>query len=451
MGDGLLAYAAGLIEAPAYPHGMTSPRPMPRSRLPGYCRIMTSTALPPPPRRMTRSTLIAVDTAVGTLVCLLALFTGVLRHHRAIVEMPPGVDYLILLALGAAIALRRRYPWTALWAVSIAAPVSSLESESFPFAAPPAMMFVLYTIATLVPRRQALRALATMLGCAAAVLTAVGVVGLQVAMSPTFQHDYRTEVFGTVIMFVPLTGVWMIGVAVGASRAYAAGLRAQAEQRAREQVAEERLRIARELHDIVAHSMSLITMQASVAAYIGAEQPDEAVKALASIEQTSRTALHDMRRLLGMLRDSDGRPQDPDLMPAPGLSDLDDLVARTAEAGIRVELKITGERAQTSTPLELAAYRIVQEALTNVIKHADATRARVALDYGRDDMGIVVVDDGHGTPASRQASQTPAASLGHGLVGMHERVAAYGGQFHAGPLPGGGFRVSARIPLEVPA
>jgi signal transduction histidine kinase len=129
-------------------------------------------------------------------------------------------------------------------------------------------------------------------------------------------------------------------------------------------------------------------------------------------------------------------------LPAPGLADLDDLVARTAESGIRVELKVSGERAETSTPLELAVYRIVQEALTNVIKHADATRARVALDYGGDEIGIVVVDDGRGAPGSA------ATNPGHGLVGMHERVAAYGGRFHAGPLPGGGYRVSARIPLE---
>jgi signal transduction histidine kinase len=400
---------------------------------------------------MRQRDLIAVDTAVGILVSVLALFTGLLRHHQAVVEMPLGLDLAVLLALGAGIGLRRRYPWSALWAVSIAAPVSSLQSESFPFAAPPAMMLVLYTLATVLPRRRAARALGVMLGCAVGVLAALWAVYQQVSQPPTFHHDFRTEVFGTVVMFVPLTGVWMIGVAVGASRTYAAGLQAQAEQRAREQVAEERLRIARELHDIVAHSMSLITMQASVASYIGAEQPHEAVKALASIEQTSRTALHDMRRLLGMLRDSDGRPQDPDLMPAPGLSDLDDLVARTAEAGIRVELRITGEPAETSTPLELAAYRIVQEALTNVIKHADATRARVVLDYGRDDIGIVVVDDGHGLPGTHPAPDAPATASGHGLVGMHERVAAYGGHFDAGPVPGGGFRVSARIPLEAPA
>lgn len=422
---------------------------------PGYCRIMTTTALPPPTRRMSPRDLVAVDSAVGALVCVAALFTGLLRHHQAVVGMPAAMDVILVVALGAGIAVRRRHPWFAVWMVAIAAPLSSLSSESFPLAAPPAMMLVLYTLAAVLPRRQATQALGIMIGCSVAVLIVIRViVGQLVSESRTFPHDFRTEAFGTALVTVPLTGVWMIGVAVGASRTYTAGLQAQADQRAREQVAEERLRIARELHDIVAHSMSLITVQASVAGYVGAEHPDEAVKALASIEQTSRTALHDMRRLLGMLRDSDGRPQDPDLMPAPGLADLEDLVARTAESGIRVELRVTGKPAETSTPLELAVYRIVQEALTNVIKHADATRARVLLDYGRHEIGVIVVDDGHGLPAIAPTGITPAPATadpnpGHGLVGMHERVAAYGGHFHAGPLPAGGFRVSARIPLEV--
>ena len=417
---------------------------MPHPAIPGYCLIMTSTTLPPLTRRMSLRDLFAVDTAIGALVCVLSLITW-FERHAPVVAIPAPVRVVLLLALGAGIAVRRLYPWPVLWTVSVAAPVTSLESQAFPWAVPPAMMLVLYTLAAGVPRRQAVRALAIMLGCAVAMLVVLDLSPGRWASDPAVaDHAFRSEVFGVALLSLPLTGVWMIGVAVGASRTYTAGLQAQAEQRAREQVVEERLRIARELHDIVAHSMSLITVQASVAGYVGAEQPDEAVKALASIEQTGRAALHDMRRLLGMLRDSDGRRRDPDLLPAPGLADLDDLVARTAESGIRVELKVSGERAATSTPLELAVYRIVQEALTNVIKHADATRARVVLDYGREEIGIIVVDDGRGVP---DMPDKVGASPGHGLIGMHERVAAYGGRFHAGPLPGGGFQVSARIPL----
>jgi len=437
-----------------YSQGMTAPRPMPAAPAPGYCRIMTSTALPPLTRRMSLRDLVAVDSAVGALVCGLALLTW-FEGHEPVVEIPDPVRVLLIVVLGAAIGARRLCPWAALWAVSLGAPVMSLESQAFPWAVPPAMMLVLYTLAAAVPRRQAVRALGIMLGCSVAMLVVLDVgLGRWAADPAQAPHEIRAAVFAVTLLALPLTGVWMIGVAVGASRAYTAGLQAQAEQRAREQVVEERLRIARELHDIVAHSMSLITVQASVAGFVGREQPDEAVKALASIEQTGRTALHDMRRLLGMLRAGDGRQQGPELLPAPGLTDLDDLVARTAESGIRVELKVSGERIETSTPLELAVYRIVQEALTNVIKHADATRARVVLDYGGDAIGIIVVDDGRGAPAGVEAGAgagtgtAAAVKPGHGLVGMHERVAAYGGEFQAGPLPGGGFRVVARIPLE---
>ncbi|MGK4580587.1 sensor histidine kinase [Kitasatospora sp. HPMI-4] len=401
---------------------------------------MTTAALPPLTRRLRVRDLIAIDTLTGAVLGVLALWYG-FGPHEAVVSLPVVVIVALAVVLAAAVALRRVFPWPSLWAVALAAPAMSLESLSLPVQVPLAMALVLYTLAIRVPRGSAAGGLGAMLGCFALGLLAaqLGLIGPKLPNPVVFHHGFRLEVLGLLLMALPLCGVWMIGVAVGASRAYTAGLQAQAEQRAREQVVEERLRIARELHDIVAHSMSLITMQASVAGYLGDTRPEEAVKALASIEGTGRAALHEMRRLLGMLRDSDGNPQAPELLPSPGLADLDGLVARTAESGLRVELSIRGERRGLSAPLELTVYRIAQEALTNVIKHADAGRVRAVLDFGSDAIGIEVVDDGHGA-----ADLVP----GHGLVGMRERVAAYGGEFEAGPLADGGFRVAARIPLE---
>jgi signal transduction histidine kinase len=245
---------------------------------------------------------------------------------------------------------------------------------------------------------------------------------------------------------------WMIGYSVRQQHAHTAALREQAERRAGEQLAEarrarseERLQIARELHDVVAHTMSLIAVQAGVANYVVSARPEEAVRALSSIEETSRGALHEMRALLGVLRaEPNGTgPGQPDagLVPAPGLADLDNLVERTAEAGVQVDLDVRGQRHQLSAGLDLAAYRVIQEAITNVIKHAATDRCRVTVAYQQDALTLEITDSGAGWTGSG----TPAA--GHGVVGMRERAGMYGGEFLAAPLPGGGFRVTARFPL----
>ncbi|MEU9048295.1 MULTISPECIES: sensor histidine kinase [unclassified Kitasatospora] len=404
--------------------------------------MITPAATPPLTRRLRPRGLLILDALTGAALCALTLVRG-FGPHEAVVSLPALVVVAVALVFGAAVGLRRLCPWPSLWTVALASPVVAQESQTFPFPVPVAMALVLYTLAVRVPRRVSVRGLGALLGC-----TALGVVAAQVGLlGPTFanpvefHHAIRMEVLGLLLLAPPLCGVWMIGVAVSANRAYTAGLQAQAEQRAREMVVEERLRIARELHDIVAHNLSLITMQASVAGFVADTRPEEAVRALALIEQTGRGALHEMRRLLGMLRDGNGRAQDPELVPAPGLADLDQLVARAAESGLRVELRVVGDRRELPAPLELAVYRIAQEALTNVIKHADAGRVRAVLAYGEDSVGIEVVDDGQGAQGS-------VGSAGHGLVGMRERVAVYGGELEAGPLPGEGFRVSARIPLE---
>jgi signal transduction histidine kinase len=247
-----------------------------------------------------------------------------------------------------------------------------------------------------------------------------------------------------------IAAAWLLGHFVGVRRAYTARLeqtaeleRARAEQ-ARQAVAEERLRLARELHDVVAHSISVIAVQSGVGAHVAKTQPEEAAKALAAIEVTSRAALTELRRLLGVLRQED-EPQG-DLAPVPGLADLDSLLAEVAKAGLAVRLQVEGRPAQLPAGVDLSAYRIVQEALTNVVKHAGPARAQVAIRYRDQEVMVEVTDDGRGAAAPTGDGR---ARVGHGLIGMRERVAVFGGDLQTGPRPGGGFRVAARLPLAV--
>jgi signal transduction histidine kinase len=199
-------------------------------------------------------------------------------------------------------------------------------------------------------------------------------------------------------------------------------------------VSDERLRIARELHDVVAHAMSIVAVQAGVAAHIIDEQPDEAKRMLENVRRTSHEALDEMRRLLGVLRGGDAA-----LAPAPGLHDVDDLVTSMRSSGVPVSLDVTGTRDDVPGGVDLTAYRIVQEALTNVLKHAGPNvRVDVAIAYEPGTVRVEVLDDGRGAAVH--------ADGGHGLLGMRERVSVFGGDLVAGPKPGGGFRVSATLP-----
>ncbi|MEV6812832.1 sensor histidine kinase [Micromonospora sp. NPDC051296] len=226
---------------------------------------------------------------------------------------------------------------------------------------------------------------------------------------------------------------WAFGNSVRARRSYAATLRAHA---AAEAVTAERLRIARELHDMVAHSIGVIAIQAGVGARVIDSQPAQARAALATIEATSRDALAGLRRTLGALRRGAGEAVSLD--PAPGLADLDRLVAATGDAGVRVELRQQGGR-PVPPDVDLAAYRIVQEALTNVVRHAGVDTCRVTVERGDEAVTVEVVDDGRGGPVGAE---------GHGLVGMRERALALGGHLHAAPRPERGFRVAARLPVR---
>jgi signal transduction histidine kinase len=207
-------------------------------------------------------------------------------------------------------------------------------------------------------------------------------------------------------------------------------------QQAREQAAEEeRLRIARELHDVVAHNVSAMAIQAGAARVTGSSSGD----ALKSIETTARDTLSELNRLLGVLRKDPGAP---DLSPQPGLEHVDGLLKPAREIGIDATLKVTGERRALPAALDLSAYRIVQEAVTNVLKHAQASRVEVVIDYQPDSLVLTISDNGSGSSAAA------GASAGHGLIGMRERVEMFNGELGATSSSLGGFTVRARLPVS---
>jgi signal transduction histidine kinase len=219
----------------------------------------------------------------------------------------------------------------------------------------------------------------------------------------------------------------------------AARIELQRAEEARAAVAEERARIARELHDVVGHSVSVMTVQASGVRRLLRPDQEREREALLVVEQAGREALAEMRRLVGVLR----RPEEaPALAPQPSIQHLDRLVEQGREAGLPVHVEIEGTATELPVGLDLTAYRLVQEALTNAIKHAQATRADVVVRYGDGAVELVITDDGRGS------SDGSGESGGQGLVGMRERVAVYGGELDAGPEPGGGFALRARLPLN---
>ena len=254
-------------------------------------------------------------------------------------------------------------------------------------------------------------------------------------------EQFNDYVFG----FVLIGGPFLVGRIVNARvelarelREKAARLEKEQQERARLAVAEERARIAREMHDVVAHNLSVMVVQSSAARRMIDRNPERASEALASVEHTGREALAEMRRMLDMLRGADEAPA---LAPQPSIDELDGLVERAREAGLDVDLEVEGERRRVQSSVDLSCFRIVQEALSNTIQHADANHARVRLRYGPSSVEVDVTDDG-------RAVRAPDNGRGHGLVGMRERVAMLGGSLEAGYRPNGGFEVRATLPLE---
>ncbi len=247
------------------------------------------------------------------------------------------------------------------------------------------------------------------------------------------------------VAWVGFVVVWFVGREIGRRRGDVTLLEARTrqlerdrEERARAAVDEERGRIARELHDVVAHSVSVMVVQAQAGPRLLAD-PERAAAAFTSIERAGREALVELRRMLGILRTSDERA---DVGPQPGLRSLDGLLAQVRDAGLTVDCVVDGDERSLPVGVDLSAYRIVQEALTNTLKHAHGRHAEVAVHYGASWLDIEVVDDGRG-------ADVPAVDgTGHGLIGMRERVALYGGELSTGPRDGGGFVVRARLPLN---
>jgi signal transduction histidine kinase len=221
----------------------------------------------------------------------------------------------------------------------------------------------------------------------------------------------------------------------GARRRREAGGDLEREERTRNAAAEERARIARELHDVVTHNVSVMVVQAAAGNDVFDSHPERAREALQAVEQTGRQALGELRRLLDVSGDADGA------LPQPGLARVDDLIANVRQAGLAVDLSVEGTPRALPEALDLSAYRIVQEALTNTLKHARASRAAITVRYGTRDLEVEVADDGVGS------SGVPSG--GRGLIGMRERVVLFGGDLETGPARGGGFAVKARLRLEV--
>jgi signal transduction histidine kinase len=244
----------------------------------------------------------------------------------------------------------------------------------------------------------------------------------------------------TVIANSVVLGVaWWIGDRNRRTQERALEAERNSDARARRAVAEERLRIARELHDIVAHALSVIAVQAGTGRVVLDRDPETTRAALGSIETQSRGALDEMRRLLAVLRSEDDGETGP-LGPAPGLDELEALVTATVAGGLPVEVRIEGDRRPLPAGADLATYRIVQEALTNVRRHSSATRVEVRVAWHPGAVDLEILDNGHGRRVDN------GGTVGHGLVGMRERAELYGGTFEAGDRPGGGFRVAAHIP-----
>jgi signal transduction histidine kinase len=214
------------------------------------------------------------------------------------------------------------------------------------------------------------------------------------------------------------------------------------EEEARRRVTEERLRIARDLHDVVAHAIASISVQSGVAAHVIDQHPEKARDALLAINQASKEAMAELRSTLGVLREED---ENAPRRPAPGLSQLETLVGNATRAGLRVDVSIEGGTADIPPAVDVAAFRIVQESLTNVLRHAGATRAAIAVAHRPASVEVEVTDDGVG---ANGGSGTAVGGGGHGILGMRERAVSIGGCLEAGPRPSGGFRVWARLPLE---
>ena len=354
-----------------------------------------------------------------------------------------GLPALGCVLMASAVLLRRR-PLTAL-AVILGGAVATIALEPMQATALEIVLAcaagleICYMAATRA-RRVSVTGLA-MVGAGLLIFSLLGVPSLD--SGPLLGHSNVGSAVPLVTLAVPLVAIiaWLIGNSIRQAQAQAELLRAQA---AAQTAMAERLRIARELHDIVAHSIGIIAIQAGAGSRVFDARPDQARDALAAIEATSRETLSGLRRMVTGLRRAEPEPgpgQAP-LDPAPGLADIERLAAMTLDAGVQVDVDWHGSREPIPADIDRSAFRIIQEAVTNVVRHAGTGQCRVSIDQRDGQLSIEVTDSGRGGSA---------AGTGYGITGMRERAALLGGDFSAGPRPGGGFRVAARLPVPVPA
>jgi signal transduction histidine kinase len=378
---------------------------------------------------------IAADALMSTMLTAAFLVAVLLQGENGAQRRPDALSVVLDAVAVMSLTARRRLPVVVLaFTAGVSVTLTAMGYDPSPPAV--ALLIATYTVA-------AHRGLATSLPIGAVTLTVF--IGLLIGVGAGFWPAVSNA-----ILFV---GVWWLGRSLRLRRAYLNELEARARrlERAREADAraartEERSRIARELHDVVAHHVSVMTVQAGAARRILERDPEAVRDALTTIEQMGRTALGEMRRLVGVLR-TEAEPVRGELSPQPGVNDVGELVDHLRETGLQVQLWIEGESRSLSPGVDLAAFRLIQEALTNTLKHAGPqARAWVRIHYADRQLMVEVEDDGRGLAAGLGQN---GGSRGHGLVGMRERVALYGGELRIGPRSGGGFEVRARFPLEV--
>lgn len=365
------------------------------------------------------------DVALAAALTVLMVFETWAEHLH-----PEAPSAALAVVAGASLAWRRSYPiLVALVVVASAVAQAGLGMSMHSAVSPVAALLVVsWSIGAYEERRRAILGL---------VLLVCGVwlsIGVDVLRGTDHYESTDVPWIGMLILLPGVLGT-LFGARTRSLRAAEARTR-ELELERREAIAAERARIARELHDVIAHSVSVMTVQAGAAEEMLKSDPGRAVEPVRAIQETGRQALVEMKRLVGVLRRGD---EEIGLAPQPGLADVDRLVAQVRDAGLRVELRVEGTPRPLPLGVDLSAYRVVQEALTNALKHAGGATALVTIRYGESDLAVEVTDEGRAVRAG---------DGGHGLVGMRERVGIFGGTFDAGPRESGGFAVRALLPFE---
>jgi signal transduction histidine kinase len=376
---------------------------------------------------------LAVDVGLATATALAVAIA--IRVASELDSRPPDAfAFLLAVVIGAVLLVRRRWPF----AVLIVTVLTLLVYYSFryPGVSPALPLAVALYTASAAGRFRSSLLVAAFFVCAGLFVRGFREQAPLLPLMISTMQD--AALLGATVLLGETVRSRRLRLAEAQDRLHRA--ETDREREAARRVAEERLRIARELHDVLAHTISAITIQAGLALDVLDDSPAQARAALGAIRAASRAAMAELKATVGMLRagDDDIAPRSPQ----PGLDQLDQLVTTARDAGLRVDVALTGEPRPLPAAIDRAAYRIVQESLTNVVRHAGATCVSVAISYERAALALSIADDGRGAASGQPASP------GHGLVGMTERAVMLGGTLEAGPRPGGGFLVQAQLPTE---